>query len=170
MIQMKWTVDYEVFRARMGALYNKVIPRMRVSQRKIARWALDTVKIHTPKQHDGSTTIRDFWVMDGPAADSRDRVVEFVIHNLYPNPDVIRFFEEGTKPHEIRPKTAKFLHFTTYEGDEIFTKLVHHPGTPAYLMVLQTRSELLVKIEQYIQETFAMIDQLLAEAATRASR
>jgi len=38
--------------------------------------------------------------------------------------------QTGTKAHEIRPVNAKALHFTI-AGDEIFCKVVHHPGTAA---------------------------------------
>lgn len=38
-----------------------------------------------------------------------------------------KLLEEGTKPHEIRPVDANVLHFTI-DGEDIFTKLVHHPG------------------------------------------
>ena len=36
--------------------------------------------------------------------------------------------EFGTPPHIIRPVDAKALHFKT-GGNEVFAKVVHHPGT-----------------------------------------
>ena len=36
--------------------------------------------------------------------------------------------EYGTVPHEIRPKTQTALHFVK-NGQDVFTKKVHHPGT-----------------------------------------
>ena len=39
-----------------------------------------------------------------------------------------RLLEEGTVPHLIRPVEASTLHFYI-DGEEVFTKLVHHPGT-----------------------------------------
>lgn len=40
------------------------------------------------------------------------------------------FVRGGTKPHTIRPKKAKVLHFEV-GGDEVFTQEVRHPGTKA---------------------------------------
>ena len=36
--------------------------------------------------------------------------------------------EYGTKPHLITPVNANYLHFNI-NGKDVFTKLVHHPGT-----------------------------------------
>lgn len=36
--------------------------------------------------------------------------------------------EYGTKPHLIRPVESNYLHFNV-NGNDVFTKLVHHPGT-----------------------------------------
>ena len=38
------------------------------------------------------------------------------------------FVREGTKPHEIRPRDVKALHFFI-GGREVFVMKVHHPGT-----------------------------------------
>lgn len=38
--------------------------------------------------------------------------------------------EYGSKPHPITPDAKEYLHFFI-DGDEIFTKHVDHPGTPA---------------------------------------
>ena len=39
--------------------------------------------------------------------------------------------EEGTKPHEIEARFAKFLRFFDQQGNPIFRKKVNHPGTVA---------------------------------------
>lgn len=39
-----------------------------------------------------------------------------------------QFVESGTKPHEIRPKSAGALRFVV-NGAVMFRKVVHHPGT-----------------------------------------
>lgn len=39
-----------------------------------------------------------------------------------------RLVLDGTRPHLIRPRRAKALHFFV-DGSEVFTTLVHHPGT-----------------------------------------
>ena len=41
------------------------------------------------------------------------------------------FVHEGTKPHVILPKSAKALHWINGEGQSVFAKSVHHPGTKA---------------------------------------
>lgn len=39
------------------------------------------------------------------------------------------FIIHGTRPHDIFPRNASVLHFTTKDGSEVFTRQVHHPGT-----------------------------------------
>ena len=171
MLEVQLGIDWEVMRVRLAALADKVIPYMRTTQRQIARWALDTVRAYTPPRRSragfyGGGDIRDLWRMDNPL--TTGEVETFIIKNIYHNQDIVLFMEEGTRPHEIRPVHSSVLHFFTYEGDEIFTKLVHHPGTPKYAMVEQTRRELEIKLDQYVQGTFAMVDRLLAEATNTA--
>ena len=38
------------------------------------------------------------------------------------------YVRDGTKPHIITPKTAKMLRFTI-NGNVVFARIVHHPGT-----------------------------------------
>lgn len=45
--------------------------------------------------------------------------------------DVVYRFGPPTPPHEIRPVHAKALHFFV-DGDEVFCKVVHHPGTAGW--------------------------------------
>jgi hypothetical protein len=42
------------------------------------------------------------------------------------------FLEEGTKPHVIKPRTAKVLFWPASRGGPVFATRVNHPGTPAY--------------------------------------
>ncbi|MFJ5037937.1 hypothetical protein [Streptomyces parvulus] len=42
----------------------------------------------------------------------------------------VLFVLKGTRPHIIRPRRRQALHFYV-DGDEVFTKLVRHPGTRA---------------------------------------
>jgi len=46
------------------------------------------------------------------------------------NVEYAPYVELGTRPHTIRPKEAKALHFTV-GGKEVFAKVVRHPGTRA---------------------------------------
>ncbi len=43
-------------------------------------------------------------------------------------PEYAFYVEFGTKPHIIRPKDAKALHWKNNKED-VFAKVVHHPGT-----------------------------------------
>ena len=40
-----------------------------------------------------------------------------------------RFWNDGTKPHIIRPRFAKVLRFVARGGNVVYTTLVRHPGT-----------------------------------------
>lgn len=169
-MQIHINISDAVLRARMAALYNEVIPYIKTSQRQLARWALDRVKEYTPiskSPYGSSSTIRDAWTMAEP--DEQDPVAVFTIHNIYRRMDVVEFFEYGTRPHIIRPVRARALHFMTYEGDEVWSKLVHHPGTPAYHMVERAGRDVELKLDQYIEGTFAMVDRMLSNAAARVS-
>lgn len=42
----------------------------------------------------------------------------------------VHFVLRGTRPHLIRPRRARALHFYV-DGTEVFTRLVRHPGTRA---------------------------------------
>lgn len=62
---------------------------------------------------------------------------------------LLEILEYGSRPHIIRPvakigfgRKAKALHFFTRSGAEVFTKIVHHPGTKPYGMVRTTRVKL----------------------------
>jgi hypothetical protein len=48
---------------------------------------------------------------------------------------------EGTRPHEIRPRTRKALRFTAHGGGTIFAAVVHHPGTKANNFLLKAMEE-----------------------------
>ncbi|MXM67073.1 hypothetical protein GR925_27490 [Streptomyces sp. HUCO-GS316] len=42
----------------------------------------------------------------------------------------VHYVLRGTRPHLIRPRRARALHFYV-DGSEVFTRLVRHPGTRA---------------------------------------
>lgn len=53
--------------------------------------------------------------------------------------DYAWYVEDGTRPHDIRPKQAAALRFTV-GGRVVFAKLVHHPGTkPVKFLARATR-------------------------------
>ena len=157
----KISFDASIFQERFGALYKKAIPYMMTTFKQIAVWALAEVRTYTPTPRAGSTSIRDLWRM----TESRQAAwQEFVIANIYANQDVLVFMEEGTKPHQIKSKGTWPLHFFLDSGEEIYCRLVHHPGTVAYHMIQQTESAAQIKIEQYIHDTRVMIDKMMGSA------
>lgn len=46
------------------------------------------------------------------------------------NVDYAEMVHDGTRPHEIRPRTKQALKFTI-GGQVVFARVVHHPGTRA---------------------------------------
>lgn len=56
------------------------------------------------------------------------------------------FVEFGTKPHDIRPKSPNGVLVFTVNGQRVFARVVHHPGT---------------KAQPFVEEAFqAWIDRL----------
>lgn len=54
-----------------------------------------------------------------------------------------QLLETGTSPHLIYPVNAKYLHFLI-DGKDVYTKLVHHPGTiaqPHYLPAINSNKQ-----------------------------
>jgi hypothetical protein len=145
---------------KFGILKNEVLPYMKRTWEEIAMFGLREIKMGTPPTHTG-TNLKELWVLDRTVSAT---VSMFIIRNTYKNPDVIRWIEEGTRPHRIPVGRFGFLHFTTYEGTEVFTKkAVMHPGTPAWRMVEITSRMIQSKLDQYVQATFAQIDKLMGE-------
>ena len=69
------------------------------------------------------------------------------------------YVEYGVGPHIITPRWKKVLHFITGQGEEVFTKLVHHPGfvgrfflKKAYLETMQNAPKIL---ERYFVEAIS---------------
>lgn len=62
---------------------------------------------------------------------------------------LLHYLEYGTRPHVIRPVDKEYLHFTTREGDEVFTKRVDHPGTKPYGMIRVTRAKLKMRMRKF---------------------
>jgi hypothetical protein len=85
----------------------------------------------------------------------------YTIKNLYPNQDVLVFFEEGTPRHEIKSKGAGPMHFIDQEtGEDVFAHQIDHPGQPETKMVERTEREVIQpKVELWMRETFALVDK-----------
>lgn len=155
------TVRFEAmkFARDLGQLAEKLVPFMRATFRSFVQSGVDYIQQAGPEVREGRTPIKTLWISEQTASGAVD---EFIIRNTYRNPDVILWFEFGTKAHEIPVGRFGFLHFTTYEGDEVFTrKSVHHPGTRPWLMVTRTKAMLDAALDNYVQATLRSVDQLI---------
>ena len=156
-------MDARLFEAKIRGAGTKVIPYVKADIRDLAKWAFKEIKVRTPKSAPGRTEIKNLWKMATTANVARE---QFVIENLYPDEDVLMYMEEGTVPHVIKPqKPGGLLHFFI-GGDEIFTRLVKHPGTPAYEMVGGVEVELRSKIDWLTKRFFDHVRRLEAMGIT----
>ena len=57
---------------------------------------------------------------------------------LYNRSLVIRYLDEGTRPHPILPRRARVLRFHA-QGRVVFARRVQHPGTPALNLLARLR-------------------------------
>lgn len=64
------------------------------------------------------------------------------------NVEYARYLEEGTRPHIIRPKTAKALF---WPGARHPVKQVNHPGTPAYRVLGDARDAVLKRVREFLK-------------------
>lgn len=158
MLQLKFGIDMRQFARKMGAIGNKVIPYVRVTMEELAEYARQTAARYTPPTRVGRTKIRDMW----RARHSRKAAVEsYIIENMYKDQQILVFFEEGTTPHVIKAKGKKPLHWIDEDtGEDVFARIVHHPGTPAYQMIFHAEKETNIKWNYYIRKTFSMVDRV----------
>lgn len=169
MIQPRITVDYSLFTEKMGKLESKIIPYARVTAQQIAQYGMKAVRVFTLRygsrkgrlaRTPGRLKIADLWRL----AHSRRAYQDiYTIYNLYPNQDVIVFFEEGVGKHEIRPKTKKALYWIDVEtGEEVFSQSVHHPGFEGTRALERTEREVVTpRMEFWAKGTFRMIDKVM---------
>jgi hypothetical protein len=104
-----------------GAIARTLRLRNGIVARRLAERTERTARF---AEEEAPGTMGDFvsWkVEDGP------RGLQGVITCDHPK---VRLVLDGTRPHLIRPRRAKALHFFV-DGQEVFTKLVRHPGTRA---------------------------------------
>lgn len=170
MLQPKVTVDYSLFEKKMGALGTKVIPRARITAQQIAKYGVKAVRLFTLRvpvargrggritRTEGRRKIADLWRLTHSRRATMD---VYTIRNLYPNQDVIIFFEEGTPRHEIKPRRRRFLHWIDEEtGEDVFARSVDHPGMAATKMVERTVEQVInPRVELWMRQTLAMVGQ-----------
>ena len=70
-------------------------------------------------------------------------------------PEHAKYVEYPTAPHIIRAAPGKMLHFTGKDGNDVFAKEVHHPGTDA---------------QPFIRPAFHRIDYFVTEALAITKR
>lgn len=71
----------------------------------------------------------------------------------YPNVSYAQIVESGSRPHIIRPRTAKSLRWFGTFGKPIFAKQVHHPGTKGQFVVKRTAEQM----RQVLRQLYAFI-------------
>jgi hypothetical protein len=62
-----------------------------------------------------------------------------------------KYVHEGTRPHDIFPKDKSYLRFVGRNGEFVFRKKVHHPGTRADMFIREAG----MLRREYINEVFA---------------
>ena len=164
MLTPKVVVDYSIFEEKMGKIGTKVIPRARITAQYIAEYGLKAARIFTLRagshynRTPGRMKIANLWQM----THSREATMDiYTISNLYPNQDIILFFEEGTKRHVIDAKPGKILHWIDSKTKEdVFAKHVDHPGMKATRMLERTEKEIInPRIKLWMEQTLAMVDR-----------
>lgn len=157
--KLTFKLDERIFMAKIKGVGTKVIPYIKSDVKDLAKWAFGEVKKGTPETASGRTKIKDLWKMSTTKSGSRE---QFVIKNLYPDQNILWYMEEGTEPHIITPsKPGGFLHFVL-KGNDIFTRLVKHPGTPAHQMVGKVEMELVSKVSWLTNRFFSHVNRLEA--------
>jgi len=160
-------LDYWQWRKKNEAFGKELIPYAKTVVREIAKKAFSIVKGRTPGpgiQYDRSgasyrsTDLRPLWDMRHKKLQTRE---EFIMKNLYPNQDVVMYFEEGTKAHPIRPKRqGGFLNFYTSKGF-VKTKVVQHPGTKAHRMIGGTMEWVEDKMSTYEHGVIELVKEIM---------
>jgi hypothetical protein len=153
----RFYINADEWRRKLKALYERVIPYVRRTFAILAEEAKTRLQVYTPQTSPGRTNIAALWEVDRTTTEAQDL---FVLRNTYRKPEVILFFEEGTRPHIIRPRRAKALRFFI-DGDEIHARNVWHPGTREHRMIWRTRGEITELLDRYIIETGKMIDSMV---------
>ena len=158
-VKLSFRIDERIFMAKIKGVGTKVIPYIKADIKELAEWAFKEVKANMPLPTPGRTDVRSLWKMARTKRGSREM---FVIKNLYPDQDILWYMEKGTEPHIITPsKPGGFLHFVL-KGNDIFTRMVSHPGTRAYEMVKKTEVLLEKKVDWLTKRFFSHVNRLEA--------
>jgi len=169
MIAPRILVDYSIFEKKMGKLGTKVIPRARITAQIIAKYGLKAVILFTLRtpvkkgrggsvRTSGRQHIADLWQL---SHDRRATMDVYTIRNLYPRQEVIVYFEEGTRGHDIKPVRRQSLHWYDEDsGADVFSKGVYNPGMAATRMVERAERDVIKpRVELWMRETLALVDK-----------
>lgn len=66
------------------------------------------------------------------------------------------YVEHGTRPHLIRPRRARALRFEV-DGEIIYARLVHHPGTSPMEVMARAAEEALKELPGIARRTIAFL-------------
>lgn len=71
------------------------------------------------------------------------------------------FVDEGTRPHEIRPKRRTFLRFSIGGGPPIFARVVRHPGTRAAAFTGDAETAAERALTREVEASFLDLEKIL---------
>lgn len=144
MIAVHADIDYselspELDKIRHNRYYNVAIQEM-------AGFGITQLKALTP----GSGKMRDSWKIEYER-DVEGKIRKAVLYSDYEPSEVVGWMEDGTKPHQIMPKTPEdwLVFYWEVLGRVVFAKKVDHPGTKAYKMVEVTHMLLNANINTF---------------------
>lgn len=122
LIRIDWP-DYSNFSRRIEKAKERIHDANREGAQRVGRIYRDKARDMSPVK---SGTFASKWFYKTQVFDSGSET-EVTLYNTDPKASLII---EGTEPHIIKPKNAKSLtFFPSGGGDQIFTKIVNHPGT-----------------------------------------
>jgi len=154
---LKFSLNKEIFVRKLGLLGEQMGPMVSKAGRELAMEGYRSVVKLTGETAQGRTDLEHMWEIKNSKRASQE---EFIIRNLYPDQDVVMFREVGTKPHLITPREGYGALRFSIGGEEIFTRVVKHPGTRAHRMVGDTELFLQGRVSFYVDETYRQVDKL----------
>ena len=156
--------DYLRNRAGGDSLASVATAELVEGMENIAKAAVKRLKERTPRSHEDHDHIADGWTFRRVETPG---LVTFEVVNTDPRATeplqladgtvtdytLLEILEYGSKPHEIVPVNAPFLHFFARSGDEVYAQKVNHPGTREYAMVAITATEAALDLKRLIDAT-----------------
>ncbi len=93
--------------------------------------------------------LAEFWARE--VSKEAGIIKQIVLRNVAPHSHVLAYLEYGTRPHTIRGRPL--LRFVTEEGEVVYTRVVHHPGTKP-LRIVATVKEWLEEALSKLEDEF----------------